>query len=111
VRAGTSDIWLYDLERGFPTRFTFGPGAAITSIWSHDSSHIVFNSDGKGRLDLYQKASNGAGIDELLLADNSDKVPLSWSADGRFILFAVLNQSGSKLFILPLFGDRKPSRF
>ncbi len=80
------DIWLYDLARALPTRFTFGPGFAFGSIWSPDGSRVVFNSNRKGHMDLYQKASSGAGAEEVLLEDNLDKYPMSWSPDGRFIL-------------------------
>ena len=68
-------------------RFTFDPADAVTSIWSPDGSRIVFNSNRKGHLDLYQKASSGAGTEEVLLEDNLEKYPTSWSPDGRFILY------------------------
>jgi Tol biopolymer transport system component len=106
------DIWLYDVARGLRTRFTFGPGAAITSIWSPDGSRIVFNVNRKGHLDLYQKSSSGAGAEEVVLEDNFDKYPTSWSPDGRFILYRTgAGQSGRELFILPISGDHKPVRF
>jgi Tol biopolymer transport system component len=105
------DIWLYDVGRGLRTRFTFGPGAAFTSIWSPDGSRIVFSAFRKGHLDLYQKSSSGAGAEEVLLEDNHDKIPVSWSPDGRFILFRTVGTAARELFILPLSGDRKPVPF
>jgi eukaryotic-like serine/threonine-protein kinase len=107
----TVDIWVYDLARGLPTRFTFGDDA-FASIWSPDGSGVVFNSRRKGHLDLYKKASSGAGAEEPLLADNFDKYPLSWSPDGRFILYRSAGASTDfNLFVLPLSGDRKPFPF
>jgi Tol biopolymer transport system component len=106
------DIWFYDVARGLRTRFTFGPGTAITSLWSPDGNRIVFNANRKGHLDLYQKSSSGAGAEEVLLEDNFDKYPTSWSPDGRFILYRLgAGQSGRELFILPISGDHKPVRF
>jgi Tol biopolymer transport system component len=106
------DIWYYDVARGLRTRFTFGPGTAITSLWSPDSSRIVFNANHKGHFDLYQKASSGAGAEEVLLEDNRDKFPTSWSPDGRFILYRTAGaQTREELFLLPLSGDRKPIPF
>ena len=103
------DIWFYDVARGLRTRFTFGPGTALTSVWSPDGSRIVFNVNRKGHLDLYQKSSSGAGTEEVLLEDNLDKVPTSWSPDGRFILYRTgVGQTGRGLFLLPLSGDHKP---
>lgn len=105
-------IWLYDLQRGLRTRFTFDPADEFTSIWSPDGSRLVFNSRRKGHLDLYQKASSGAGTDELLLEDNLDKYPFSWSPDGRFILYVSTGgPTGLDLFVVPLSGGRKPFPF
>jgi serine/threonine protein kinase/Tol biopolymer transport system component len=109
------DIWLYDVARGLRTRFTFDPADEFTSVWSPDGSRVVFNSRRKGHLDLFQKASSGAGTEEVLLEDNVDKYPESWSPDGRFILYATggstASTTGSDLFVLPLSGDRKPFPF
>jgi len=102
------DIWLYDLARGLPTRFTFGEDA-LASIWSPDGSRVVFNSRQRGHLDLFQRPSSGAGVEEVLLEDNFEKYPVSWSPDGQFILYMTLGgSSGYNLFVLPLSGDRKP---
>jgi eukaryotic-like serine/threonine-protein kinase len=106
------DIWLYDVARALRTRFTFDPANELASIWSPDGSRVVFNSDRKGHLDLYQKASSGAGTEEVLLEDNLDKYPVSWSPDGRFILYVSTGgPTGNDLFVLPLSGDRKPVPF
>ena len=106
------DIWVFDLERSLRTRFSFDSTDEMASIWSPDGSRLVFNSRRRGHLDLYEKASSGAGSEELLLEDNRDKIPLSWSPDGRFILYASTGgPTGNDLFMLPLSGDRKPIPF
>ena len=38
----SSDLWLHDLQRGVPTRFTFGPGRRRWPVWSPDGRSIVF---------------------------------------------------------------------
>ncbi len=106
------DIWLYDVARGLRTRFTFDPANEFGSIWSPDGSRIVFNSNRKGHYDLYQKASSGAGTEEVLLENNHDKYPTSWSSDSRFILYdTVGDRTGFEIWVLPLSGDRKPFPF
>jgi Tol biopolymer transport system component/tRNA A-37 threonylcarbamoyl transferase component Bud32 len=103
------DIWIYDVARGLRTRFTFDPADEVDSVWSPDGSRIVFDSRRKSSFDLYQKASNGGGSEEILLGDNLDKSPESWSPDGRFILYSSSSASrNNDLFVLPLSGDRKP---
>jgi Tol biopolymer transport system component len=109
---GARDIWLFDLERGLRTRFTFDSAAELESIWSPDGSHVVFNSTRTGFYDLYQKPATGAGADEILFEDKTNKYPLSWSPDGRWILFrAVSGPTGNDLFVLPLTSDKKPIPF
>ena len=106
------DIWLYDVTRGLRTRFTFGAEDTRMPIWSPDGSRVVFDSNRKGHIGLYQRAASGAGTEEVMLEDNLDKAYLSCSPDGRFILYTASGgPSGSHLFILPLFGDRKPHPF
>lgn len=103
-RLRTSDIWIVDLARGLRTRFTFDPSDEAAPVWSPDGDSIVFGSRSKGRMDLYQKASSGAGTEALLLADMVDKCPQSWSSDGRFIIY----WAAQDVWALPLSGDRKP---
>jgi Tol biopolymer transport system component len=106
------DMCTYDLARGLRTRFTFDRANELRSIWSHDGSRIVLDSGRKVHLNLYQKSSSGAGAEEILLEDGLDKYPESWSPDGRFILYSTFGgPTGLDLFVLPLFGDRKPFPF
>jgi len=109
------DIWLYDVARGLRTRFTFDGEDEQGVIWSPDGTSLIFGSRRKQYLDLYQKASNGVGTEQLLLEDNvGNKYPTSWSPDGRSILYFTgtsTSQTGADLFFLPLSGDRKPVTF
>jgi Tol biopolymer transport system component len=108
----TRDIWLVDLARGLRTRFTFDPAEESASVWSPDGDRVVFNTNRRGHFDLYQKASSGAGAEQELLVDSRDKYPIDWSPDGRFILFGVgATGPTADLWVLPLFGDRKPFPF
>ncbi len=103
------DIHVLDLAGERDTRFTFDPADDSFPLWSPDGSRIVWGSRRSGRLDLYWKAANGAGTDELLWKSAYNKNPQDWSADGRFILYLeVTPQTNSDLWIFPLTGDRKP---
>jgi eukaryotic-like serine/threonine-protein kinase len=108
-REWISDIWLLDLSTSAKTRFTFNKAADYTPVWSPDGSRVVFASDRSGTLDLYAKSSTGSGTEELLLASPQGEEADAWSPDGRFIVYSsVDSQTRYDIWILPLFGDRKP---
>jgi Tol biopolymer transport system component len=103
------DVWLVDLTRALFTRFTFDPANDINPIWAPDGRTVVFSSNRKGHLDLYQRPVDGSKDEELLLATDGDKGVMSWSPDGRYLLYTP--GAGTDIMVLPLFGDRKPFAF
>jgi eukaryotic-like serine/threonine-protein kinase len=110
----SGDIWLVDLARGVQTRFTFDPKDDDTPVFSPDGSRIVFASNRKGQYDLYVKDASGAGTPQALFETKEDKYPTDWSRDGKYIAFTQVTsagKSGVDLWILPLFGDKKPFPF
>jgi Tol biopolymer transport system component len=105
------DLWIFDVARGLRTRFTSDPAPETHNVWSPDGGRIVFDSRRKGgHRDMYQKASNGTGDEEVLLEDEFDKNPRVWSPDGRFILY-IRRSPNPNIWVLPLTGDRKPFPF
>jgi Tol biopolymer transport system component len=82
-------------------------------VWSPDGASIAFasNRDG-GVFNLYRKNSAGTGEEELLLKTPNNKIIDDWSADGRYILYEEVDPKNKEdLWVLPLFGDRKPIKF
>ena len=114
VGGSQEDIWLYDLARDVRSRFTMSQSARY-AVWSPDGSRIVYASVRTGQLDLFVKASNGTGQEQLLLDVPGSKVPWSWSADGRFLAYMLRDpqpaRDKSDIWILPFFGNRKPFPF
>ena len=108
---GTSDIWIYDLTGGSKTRLTFDPTINSQPVWSPDGREIVFFSNRLTSFpQLYRKASNGTGSEELLLDSGMQDRPDDWSPDGKFLIYEP-NSSVNALWLLPLSGERKPSVF
>ena len=100
------DLWLYDVARGVPKRFTFSPARDRQAIWSPGGQTIVYQSNSKGAEgDLYRKAADGTMAEELLYADGAEKVATSWSPDGKYLLFFRIDPATQRdIWVLPLEG-------
>jgi Tol biopolymer transport system component len=106
------DLWLYDVTGGAASRFTFDPAGDSIPVWSPDGSRIVWRSNRDGAFNLYWKAASGAGPEELLLKSGNMKTPTGWSLDGRFLIYYEVDPKTKRdIWVLPLFGDRKPFPF
>jgi Tol biopolymer transport system component len=109
-----SDLWLIDREHGgTETRLTFDASINYYPVWSPDGSKIAFASNRKGgNFNLYQRATNGTGQDELLFeSKDPGQLPWGWSPDGRFLLYRVQDaKNGYALWALPVMGqgEKKP---
>jgi Tol biopolymer transport system component len=107
-------LWLFDFRRGIENAFTFGTRNEAYPIWSPDGKQVAFTSSREnGQEDLYIKAVNGGGNEQSLLTFPGDKEPDKFSPDGRFLLFDYRSGPGEgyDVWILPMFGDRKPYPF
>jgi eukaryotic-like serine/threonine-protein kinase len=111
--ADDSSIWLLDLARGgASTRFSFGSSKDRLPVWSPDGSRIIFSSNREGPINLYQKRADGEKDEGLLLKSSENKYPMSWSRDGRFLLYTVANpETKNDIWVLPLDGPKKPVPF
>jgi Tol biopolymer transport system component len=108
----TRDIWIIDLLRGTKSRLTFDPADDLDSIWSPDGTRIAFTSNRTGQRNIYQKAADGSGSEELLLggSDGQENVE-DWSQDGKYLTYNYQPTDRVHLYVLPLAGDRKPVPF
>jgi Tol biopolymer transport system component len=105
----SSNIWLHEFARNTLTRFTSQRVGDANPVWSPDGTHVAYDSLRSGQSGLYQKASNGAGGEEVLLEPSGRRDLNDWSRDGRDLLFSQAG-SGTKsdLWVLPLDGKRRP---
>lgn len=108
---GDDDIWVLDIVRDTSSRVTFGQGISVSPVWSPDGRDIAYGGQrGHGAFDLYRKAADGSGQEELLFKSNDDKRPFSWSHDGRFLIYGASPDRATheNLWVLPMQGEHKP---
>jgi Tol biopolymer transport system component len=107
---GNLDLWL--LDGGRRTRITFDPARDDFAQLSPDGTVVVFRSGRTGAGDLYTKLLGRTDPEELLLQTDELKVPMSWSPDGRFLMYLSFDPvTNADLWVLPLQGDRTPYVF
>jgi hypothetical protein len=108
-RTGNWDIWIVDVARGVPERFTSDPANDSDPIWSPDGKEIVFASDRGGQLGLYRKGVGGSDTESRIAIVDGARllVPSDWSRDGKYILYD-RGRGARSVWALPLFGDRQP---
>ena len=102
------DIWAIHIARNIRSRVTVDSGRDVSPVWSPDGTRIAFQSSRPRQpVAVRQTLSNETGTDELLLEGpgNFTMTPSGWSVDGRFVAYTT---RGSNVWVLPLFGDRKP---
>jgi Tol biopolymer transport system component len=94
VSESSDQIWLYDLLRRTPTRFTFAWNN-INPTWTPDGKRITFSSNREAvdastqaaSYNLYWQASDGSGAVERLVKGSYEATGGSWSPDGKIYAF------------------------
>ncbi len=81
------DIWIYDIGRDRPTRFTFDRSRGfMPAIWSPDGSSVAFVWPARqGTFGLYLKAADLSGREELLHTEKFAMLPITWPSGGQEI--------------------------
>ena len=105
------NIWVFDVARGVRTKLTFNTASTQgRPIWSSDGKQIMYTRSFP-KTEVYRKAVNGEGSDELLFALPKSEIGNladDWSPDGRFALLTLGPLGNASLNVLPLLGERKP---
>jgi eukaryotic-like serine/threonine-protein kinase len=89
IDAAYSKIWVLDVERGTWTRASQLAGDQDRAVWMPDGAHLSFGGDpaGSGAVRVYSDRSDGAGSATVLFDRTESASPLSWSPDGRVLLY------------------------
>jgi len=101
--------YVFDLKTGARTRLTFEEDAWFVT-WSPDGNRVAYSVQKAGTkyTDLFVKRGDGAGERELLLSSDNVNHPTDWTRNGQYIVLNCGDLSAQRIWILPMFGDRKP---
>jgi serine/threonine protein kinase len=111
------DIWVMEPPPAAPRRITFDATQDNSSpVWSPEGDRIVFASKRNNKWGLYVTRSDGSGTDgDLLIESDLPKAPMSWSPDGKRLVYSVVDPKGAgDIWILPMDGtaeEKKPVPF
>lgn len=117
VNALASDVWMYDLTGQGRTRLTFDAEHTLgRAVWAPEGNRLVYMKRRRGQasFDLFQRAVDGSGTEQAVLESPVSKQPLSWSTDGRFLLYLAAPGSaatGNDLWVFPFAPGRQPFPF
>jgi len=108
---GVDNIWVHDAANHQTTRLTFEQLIAQHPIWAPDGSQVLYTSNRIGHPQIFRIPTTGVGEAEPFLPSDYSDVAESWSPDGRYLAFGRAPIEGMverSLWILPLFGEKKP---
>src|SRR5207237_6390962 len=95
------------------TRDSFSLLSGRDVVWSPDGQQIAFSANTRGSADIYIKNASGLGDETVVAATPDQEWIEDWSKDGKYLVYAKtpsVDSNDKNIWILPLFGDRKPFR-
>ena len=109
-RSSGGNLWLLDLARKIPSRFTEQPRHDFAPIWSPDGTRAVFTSTDAASAGLYIKDLKADSRPTLLVKlSGTNAIARSWSADERWIMLEQRSASGNAdLAALPVAAPDQP---
>ena len=98
------DVWVYDLRTGTKRRLTREHHNGWP-VWTPDGRFVTFTTAGG----IAEVPADGSATPHVLLArpDGNPRYPMSWSPDGRELLFEVEEATGTDLSVLRRGGEAR----
>jgi hypothetical protein len=107
VRMGGPSTWVYDFARESSVKVSSFPTASVKPVWSFDGASVVFAANRDGHFDIYAAPATGGGPDQLLVKSPAMKYPLSWSKDGKWLLYTSVDPvTKEDLWLVPMSGTQ-----
>jgi serine/threonine protein kinase len=109
---GNTDLWLTDVDRGVPRKFTTSPAPDICPVWVPGGGSIVFSTPGSpgSHFGLYVKPVNTDGAATPLLGTQLPRaIAMDYSQDGEYVLYRTSGGNNQwDIWAVPMKGNRTP---
>jgi serine/threonine-protein kinase len=107
--AATGDLWLVDLDREIPSRFTFDAATELNPVWSPDGSELVYSSNRGGFYNLYRKSISQTGGERQVASAPSHQYATNWLRDGTIVFTNFDSKTKSDIWRASATGEWKPA--
>jgi len=108
IDGANSDIWIMDLVRGVPLRFTFAETSEDNPSWSPDGKYLIYTStNAANHTTFFRKNASGGGNEEKIYeTDAATDDGTEWSSDGKNVLLEQGTPNTLQdIWVLPLDGS------
>jgi Tol biopolymer transport system component len=107
------DSWFFDSDQGRMQRLTFDAAQNNQSpIWSPDGTRFAYASKRGNKWGIYVKAADGAAKEELITESDQMKAPMSWTPDGKTIIYWITGAATvGDIWYVSVEGDKKAKPF
>jgi len=100
------DVWVFDLARRTRSRLTVGGASDFAPRWTPSGDRVIYESE-RPVFDLYWRPADGSAPAESLVVSEYDKVPWSFTPDGRTLLFTHSTLPRAEIWSVPLGASGK----
>jgi serine/threonine-protein kinase len=84
----TRQVWIMEVAQRQISPLTY-EGNNYYGIWTPDGADIFFAHEVGTDVNIYSRPSNGSGTSEVVLQNDDQKYPETWSPDGSKLLFRI----------------------
>jgi serine/threonine-protein kinase len=105
LSGGRTELWVRELRTGVLTRLAAGGTLNYRPFWSPDGRDVMFTSDQRGKIGIYQVPADGSAPSALRVAVRPSVDEGAISRDGRWIVLRTGSGGGRDLVAMRTGGD------
>ena len=112
LNIGDGNLWILDMSRQIPSKFTTSPGLKGSPVWSLDGVTILYRTSPQNGVPggICQKSASGAGEEKLFYNTSSEWTVADFARRQMAAVFREpCGKSVQDIFVLPMTGREKAS--